>query len=181
MLYFLQALPSANEIGDFFRLVTDVAGGLLIILAFVVFLYWILLTSQKKFRLWSFRLWSGAATKDEFKYLCQTAKSGKVIGELEYKHPSGDFHVAGYTVVEAPAIGVRGQIVNPFLWPLVVDDAEFTILRVAKWDEKGSLEPVSPSESEWSEASWRVQFLGPSFQDSQSGQPQSYADTSISV
>lgn len=177
MFFFLQAFPSANEIGNYFKLITDVTAGLLIIFAFVIFLYWVLLSSRRKFRLWSFRLWSGTATMEELKYRCQKTKSGKVIGELDYKDPSGNFDVNGYTVVNAPAIGVRGQIVNPFLWPLVADGAEFTIKRVATWDQAGTLVPVSPDQSEWRNAAWRVHFLGPDFQDSQSNKTQSYADT----
>ena len=149
--------------------ITDVAGGLVIIFALVILVYWLLLSRQKKLRFNNFILWSPAATKDVARMKCRIIRDKEETVNGITKKPELDaavelppFHSNDKIWLKMPAVTVRGQIVNPWFWPLIIQEAEFTIKLVAvRTLEDSYAQPPEPCG--WDGAVWNPSYFGATF------------------
>jgi len=161
----------AEDIVSSSQLIVNILGIGVIAAGVFVFFYWWRIALADKFQLWHFIFWSPMMTRREVIRRCTKKESSGCRDddqcEAQYVHqdPSGRYSQEGWNVhINVPAVTLRGQIVNPYPWPLMVKGALFSCVRFA--DENCSLIPFDQRPADetdqyrWNDAGWRLKFLG---------------------
>jgi hypothetical protein len=123
-------LETLYEIGGAIKGLTDwiasVAGAALVLIGLSVFLYWLYANRKIRISLWGFIFWNPAST---YKQFCFKGKmyAEKPEFEFEFCKENEAYITDTFTVIPTPAITLRGQLINPSIWPDFYDDAELTV------------------------------------------------------
>lgn len=139
--------------------ITTFAEAALVVIGLSVFIYWILI-SWKNIELWSVVFWSLAATREQFILKYKTSANDPVL-EYEFHNPEKPYQTEGFTIISAPAITLRAQLVNPVIWPQIYDDAELEVKFCTAILEQRN--KVTTKTSEWDNCVWDAEYFGGTF------------------
>jgi len=175
MLCFILQIPlvnetAVNETAKISQLTASILGIILFGIGLFVLLCWFRVAWTKKAKFWHFVFWSPDATKHVFLRKCRPdpdpgpEECSVVYHYLDSSrgHGTKDWNSKNWKfLLKIPAVTLRGQLVNPYPWPLIIKGAEFSWKRFA--DKNGKYIPLSQRPaSKWDDAKWIPKFIGSS-------------------
>ena len=125
MLCFILQTPSLEEIKTLFEVIASFLAILLILAGLFVFISWIRIARKNLFKLWEFIFWPPDATRGSLLLKCRKEPSGSCTKQILSFFSTYSTKYVNFAV-KVPAVTLRGQIINPYPWPLVINDVKFS-------------------------------------------------------